>query len=143
MGNLTDFARSELRRAGLFDKDSDYGGMLAEAVMRLIEVFADEGHSGFSASMATSLFERLSRFEPITPLTGEEGEWNEVGPDMWQNRRCSHVFKEADGHAYDSQGRVFREPNGSCYTNGDSRVFITFPYTPKIEYVDVAGDRSE
>lgn len=140
MSNLEDFARDELTRAGLFSKGSDYGGMLGDAVMKMIKVFADEGHSGFSANMAINLFERVARFEPLTPLTGEDDEWNEVGTGVFQNRRCSHVFKE-NGEAYDSTGRIFREPSGACFTSRGSRVPITFPYTPKTEYVDVPKDR--
>jgi hypothetical protein len=86
--------------------------------------------------MAISLFEKVARFEPLTPLTGDDDEWMEVGDGMFQNIRCSHVFKNKDG-AYDIDGRIFREPNGSCYTNGKSRVPVTFPYTPSREYVDV------
>lgn len=136
MSNLTDFARDELKRAGLFDKDSDYGGMLGEAVLKMVEQFAGEGHSGFSANMAISLFKKLARFEPITPLTGADDEWNEIGDGVWQNRRCPHVFKGADG-PYDSIGIVFREPDGSCFTSTSSRIPISFPYTPKTEYRDV------
>ena len=33
--------------------------------------------------------------------------------------------------------RIFREPNRVCYTGKGSRVAITFPYSPKSEYVDV------
>lgn len=135
MSNLETFARDELTRAGLFDKGSDYGGLLAEATMKLINVFADEGHSGMSASMAIQLFERLARFEPLTPLTGADDEWSEVCPGEFQNRRCSHVFKDKDG-AYDSTGRIFREPSGACFQNFESRIPITFPYIPKTEYVD-------
>jgi hypothetical protein len=135
--SIIEFARSELQRAGMFDKDSDYGGMLGDAVIKMLEQFAEEGHSGMSASMAISLFERLARFEPLTPLTGDDDEWTEVVEGQWQNRRCSHVFKDADGRAYDSNGRVFREPDGICFTSRDSRVYIEFPYTPKVEYVDV------
>jgi len=139
MSNLKDFARAELERAKMFGEDGDfYGGMIGDAVMKLIDVFADQGHSGMSAEMAVSLFERLARFEPISPLTGEDDEWNECGDGMFQNRRCSHVFKQ-NGEAYDSEGRVFREPNGSCYTSKDSRVPVTFPYTPNRVYVDVDG----
>ncbi len=138
MSNLTDFARSELERAGLFDKESDYGGMLGTAVLRLVEVFADEGHSGMSAGMAISLFERLARFEPITPLTGNDDEWNEVDEGVYQNRRCPHVFKEG-GAAYNAEGVIFRDPDGCCYTSGESRVAVTFPYVPKTEYRDVIG----
>lgn len=134
--NFEDFARDELTRAGLFDKDSDYGGMMGDAVMKMIRAFAEERHSGFSANMAVNIFSKLAKFEPLTPLTGEDDEWNEVEPGVFQNKRCSHVFKES-GEAYDSEGRIFREPSGACFTNKNSRVYITFPYTPKREYVDV------
>jgi hypothetical protein len=134
--NLVRHAQRELDLAGLFDKDSDYGGMLGEAVMRMIREFSDEGHSGFSARMAADLFSKLARYEPIRPLTGDPQEWVDHG-HIYQNARCSHVFKEYDGQAYDLQGRIFREPSGACYQNSDSRVPITFPYWPKTEYVDV------
>lgn len=136
MSDLVTFAEDEMRRAGLFDKDSDYGGMLGDAVLKMVKTFSDEGHSGMSASMAIRIFEKVARFEPLTPLTGEDDEWNEVGEGYFQNRRCSHVFKE-NGHAYDSEGKIFREPDGYCFTNRDSRVPVTFPYTPSHEYVDV------
>lgn len=141
MSNLEAYAKSEMEIAGLFDKDSDYGGMIGEAVMKLIKVFADEGHSGFSAPMAINIFEKVARFEPLTPLTGDESEWMEVGENCWQNKRCSHVFKDKEG-AYDIEGKIFREPNGSCYQSFASRVPVTFPYTPKREYVDVAEQGS-
>ena len=124
---LEAFAREELKRAGLFRKESDYGGMLGAATMRLIKVFSKEGHSGYSAGMAISLFEKLARYLPITPLTGDDDEWNEVAQGVFQNRRCSRVFKEA-GSAYDIEGIVFREANGDRYTSGESRVSVTFPY---------------
>lgn len=134
--SLTDFARSELTAAGLFDKDTLYGGMLGNAVMELVEKFSEQGHSGMSASIAVQAFERLARYEPLGPLTGADDEWTEVSEGVFQNRRCSHVFKE-NGEAYDIDGRIFREPSGACFTNRDSRVPVTFPYTPKREYVDV------
>ena len=42
--NSIDHAKLELQMAGFFDKDSDYGGMIGEAVMELMEVFANQGH---------------------------------------------------------------------------------------------------
>lgn len=125
MSNMADFARDELNRAGLFDKDSDYGGMMGEAVMKMIEQFAEEGHSGSSAAMAIAIFEKLVRFEPLTPLTGEDDEWVDVseygyGSPCWQNKRCPHVFKDANG-AYDIEGRIFRDSFGDCFTSGDIR----------------------
>lgn len=132
---IREFAKAELEKAGFFDTESMYGGMLGEAVMKMVDVFADEGHSGMSASIAIQAFERVARYEPLTPLTGEDDEWHEVGDGCFQNKRCSHVFKE-NGNAYDSEGRIFREPSGACFTSRDSRVPVTFPYTPKREYVD-------
>ena len=141
MSNLKNYAREELTRAGLFDKDSDYDGMLGEAVMKMVEVFADEDHSGMSAGIAINLFSRVAKFEPLTPLTGEDDEWNDVGDGVYQNRRCPSVFKQ-DGEAYNIDGKVFREPNGVCFTNRDSRVPVVFPYVPMTEYVDVPGEPS-
>lgn len=138
--NLVFHARTELKAAGLADKDSAYDGMLAGAVMELVKVFAKQGHSGNSAAIVRQLFDKVAAYQPLCPLTGGDEEWTEIGgPDYmkWQNKRCSHVFKRADGTAYDGEGRIFREPNGSCYTSRDSSVDITFPYTPKREYVDV------
>jgi hypothetical protein len=113
---------------------------MADDLIELLAVFSAQGHSGFSASYATSAVEKLMRFEPLGPLTGDDDEWNEVGDGVFQNRRCSHVFKQADrfnGQAYDIEARIFREPSGACFTGRDSFVPITFPYTPKREYVDV------
>ena len=133
--SLRDFAREELTSAGLFDKDSDYNGMLGESVMRLIETFAAEGHSGMSASLALQAFTTLANGNPLTPLTGADDEWTDVSDGLLQNRRCSHVFKGANG-AYDIDGIIFRDPDGSTVTNGDSRVPVTFPYTPQSIVVD-------
>lgn len=111
---------------------------MQENVLELLRVFGEQGHSGFSANYCIEVFRTLAKFEPLVPLQGTDDEWCEVHEGTWQNKRCSHVFKEADGRAYDIDGRIFREPSGACYTSRDSRVYVTFPYTPKREYVDVA-----
>lgn len=146
MSNLLKHAEHELELAGLFDGDSDYGGMLGTSVMKLIAVFASEGHSGMSAQMAISLFEKLARFEPLTPLTGEDHEWDKVDygcEPTYQNKRFSRVFKNSYGRTYDVNARIFRRPDGSCYTSGDSSKDITFPYMPSKEYVDVRPEPSQ
>lgn len=114
---------------------------IQENVLELLRVFAKQGHSGFSAPYCIEMFRKLAMFEPLVPLQGTDDEWNDVGDGFWQNNRCSHVFKGADGRAYDIDGRIFREPDGCCYTNRDSRVYITFPYTPTREYVDVSEEK--
>jgi len=137
------YALRELRAAGYPPPEEIEEGpnkWIQENILELIRVFAKQGHSGLSAPYCIAMFEKLALHKPLGPLTGAPEEWTVLDYDddmKAQNKRCTHVFRRKDGSAYDSQGRVFREPNGSCYTNAKSRVEITFPYTPKIEYVDV------
>ena len=148
MSNLHKHALAEFRAAGWTDDEGKFKEEMQEAickhVLELLKVFADEGHSGTTAPYTVNMFKKLAMFEPLVPLTGEDWEWTEVSAGVFQNKRCSHVFKQADrfnGQAYDIEGRVFREPSGACYTGAESRVPVTFPYTPKTEYVDVPGDK--
>ena len=160
--SLESHALAEFRAAGWMDENGKYSDDIQESIckdmLELLSVFSSQGHSGFSASYLLNCFEKLARFEPIVPLTGEDWEWSDVshmsgGEKAYQNKRCSRVFKQEDrfdGQAYDIQGKVFIEhgydDNGEettySYTNGDSAVPITFPYTPKTEYIDV-GFREE
>jgi hypothetical protein len=132
MGVLT-HAEQELRLLGPLEPE-----FLATDVLRLLRVFSDQHHSGGSAPIVIELFKKLASYEILTPLTGEPDEWIEVSEGVYQNRRCSHVFKE-DGGCYDIEGRIFKLPDGTYIQRmPDSRVEITFPYWPKREYVDIA-----
>jgi hypothetical protein len=140
MSQMLSFAKEELRRIR-GDEPDEMQDMIEAHILKMVELFSQEGHSGSSAPYCINILNKVLRFEPLTPLTGDADEWNEVGEGMWQNRRCSHVFKDgADGQAYDIQGRVFTDPDGCSFTSRDSRVEVQFPYTPKIEYVRVDGD---
>lgn len=143
MSNLINHAIREFKALGYTppDEEQEDGPNLwiQENILELIRVFSAQGHSGSSASYCVKMFSKLAMFEPLAPITGEDWEWIEVGPNVFQNVRCSHVFKDGkDGPAYDSHGRIFRDPDGSCWTNSESRVFVTFPYTPTSVYVDRA-----
>lgn len=104
MSNLVDYAKDELTRAGLFDEDSDYNGELGNAALEIVKVFAKQGHSGASAAIVTSIVEKLLRFEPLTPLTYEPDEWNNVsemsGSPMWQNKRKATTFSVDGGKTH-------------------------------------------
>lgn len=143
-GNYIKHAKREFLAVGYIPLDVEQeegpNKWIQENIFELLRVFEAQGHSGTSAPYCIAMFKKLASFEPLCPLTGENSEWNEVGSGMFQNNRCSHVFKDADGKAYDIEGRIFREPNGSCYTGSGSWVYIEFPYVPKKEYVDVGGD---
>jgi hypothetical protein len=106
-------------------------------IKELIHVFASQGHSGASAAITADVLGKLLRYEPVGPLTGEPSEWAEVADGIFQNKRCGRVFKQADrfnGQAYDLDGVVWEDPDGGRFTNRDSMVPITFPYTPRTEY---------
>lgn len=102
-------------------------------LLKLLRVFAAQGHSGTSAPYTLALFAKLAAFKPIGPLTGADSEWVLVSPGLYQNNRCGSVFKE-NGIAYNIDGIVWKDKHG-CFTNKDSRVRIhSFPYTPKTVY---------
>jgi len=101
-----EWAEAELRRAGLFDEDSDYGGMMGEEVLRLVKAFSEAGHSGFSAGMAAHIFGLLAAWKPLTPLTGDPSEWMHIEVDVagnditWQSRRNPACFSRDGGRTY-------------------------------------------
>ncbi len=110
---MTDWARNELQMAGLFDKDSDYEGMLGEAVMDLLDKFSEQGHSGFSAELTASIFDRLVRWKPLSELTNDPNEWMEITEHqeartpglkgqvrVYQSRRSPDCFSEDGGQTY-------------------------------------------
>lgn len=143
---LVTHARRELIAGGMdpAGPSDDPNTWMAQGTLALVELFSTHGHSGASAPYAIKLFSTLAAFEPWGPITGVDAEWNDVADGVFQNKRCSHVFKQADrfdGQAYDIQARVFREPSGACFTRSDSAQPITFPYVPKTEYVDVPASR--
>ena len=140
MSNLVEHAMKELEIAGYFNEDGLFGDMLGHGALELVKVFSEQGHSGMSAGIMTALVEKLFDFKPLAPLTGEDDEWNELNDGdrvKYQNKRCSHVFKDDKGQAYDIQGKVFEEPDGYRYTSSESHVNIEFPYTPTTEIVKV------
>ena len=129
MSNLVEHAKHELAtlRSGEPDEMQDE---MDRCVLHLVDTFSEQGHSGFSASYAVGLVEKLLRFEPIRPLTGAAEEWQQVADGLEQNRRCSHVFREK-GVAYDIEAVVYRERDGCGFTGWDSARRVKFPYTPK------------
>lgn len=137
MSNLVDYAKEELKRIGMIDSGVAYNDLAGKAILDLIGLFASQGHTGFTAPYVASTFHRLAMFKPLSPLTGEDDEWNELRDGSFQNKRYSAVFKKKDGTAYDIEGKVFTDDGELWYKCRDSRVDVTFPYAvpDKPEYV--------
>ena len=142
MSNLTDYARKELDLA-FPDKTDTMQQEIIGNILELLEVFSNQGHSGFSGNYALQYFDRLVRFKPILPLTGEDDEWEAIDDSGdEQNKRFFSVFRKNHDNstAYNAEGKIFRrKSDGICYTNKDSSVPITFPYVvpERPEIVDV------
>lgn len=138
--SIVEYAKKEL---AMIEHDEDgMQDMMDRNIIEILERFEKQGHSGFSAGYLISCLERLMRFLPLKPLTGEDDEWREIGEKKYQNKRCSRVFKE-NGEAYDIEGKVFSRDGGrSWFTNYESHVRVTFPYTPpaKPEKVLIADE---
>lgn len=166
MSEYKNHAMREFQYVGWCDKNGKFNDEMQEAicngVMKMLEIFADESHSGSTAPYAINLFKKIASFEPLGPLTGEDDEWVchqdgwSNGVAVYQNKRMSSVFKQSDrfdGKPYWLDGKVFWEwtsypdiddgkPFKSYWTNADSRVVIEFPWVkPEPEYVFVPTDK--
>jgi hypothetical protein len=119
--SLVAHAEYELKKAGLFDKDSDYDGEAGRAILEVVKVFSSQGHSGGSAWVCLGALEKLLRFQPLTPLTSDPDEWmcvsEEQRPDrstpVWQSRRRPSTFSR-DG------GKTWYDLDDATQNNGDS-----------------------
>lgn len=152
--SLLSHAECELDLIGMKDESDD--GMniaMRKHILHMIKEFSEEGHSGFSAQYAISILSKLLKYEPLTPLTGDDSEWVDVsemnGNTLYQNKRSGRVFKDNDG-AYDIEGKVFwdwftdeetGEKYKSYYTGKESRVPVKFPYVPATVYEETPPEQ--
>ena len=134
----------------------------ADEILALCEKFGNSGQSGgsapYTARAISEAVKKLCLQETITPLTGEESEWNDIarnnnGEPMFQNNRDSGVFKDGkNGRAYFIEAIVFDGHIGGRFTGSGitlkdgttigSRQYIKqFPFKPKVFYIDVIDYR--
>jgi len=155
--SLLQHAKTELELIGAFSEEDDfYGGMTGKAVMELIEVFINQGHSGMSAPLVIDLFSKLANYEPLQPITGKDEEWTllDYGDDLkYQNKRDSGLFKDANDRVAYINALIKKCPNGLCWSGPlymtredainntnmirSSLEIKEFPFTPKTFYIDV------
>jgi hypothetical protein len=135
MSNLVEHAKVEC--AFMLEDGDELNKMMYDHLIRMVEEFAKENHSGSSAEYAVQMLTKLLRFEPIRPLQGTDDEWVNIGDNRFQNKRCSRVFKDENGKVYDIEGKIFVEEDGCCYANSDSHVYIEFQYVPTTKCVKV------
>jgi hypothetical protein len=106
--SIVDQAETELRLINFGDED-------AAVMIAILRKFFDQWDSGGAVAVAAPVLMRCIAGKPLSPLTGDASEWVEVEPGVFQNRRCSTVFRQG-GRAYD--------------IDMPGRPTITFPYNP-------------
>lgn len=152
MSNMVEHAKRELDlvlNECTTEEDLKYQQLMNDSILEIVKVFAEQDHSGSSANYSINILEKLLRQSFITPLTGEDDEWNEVGTGVFQNRRESAIFKQADrfnGQAYYLEGKAFSDDGGETwYTNKNSFVTVEFPLfkLPEREKIIVKGKLHE
>lgn len=125
---LVEYARRELNlileeaKTDGDEEDIRMQKIFNDGILKVVNAFADCGHSGFSASLAINYLDRLLRFRPLIPLTLEDDEWDDIGIQhnrngqvkVYQNNRATNVFKEAD--KFDGKPYCIDGPNGEIVT---------------------------
>lgn len=95
--NLVQHARREL---ALIDEDAD----TVAGLLKVVQAFADGGHSGGSAPYAIAYLEQLLRFEPLSPITDDPAEWIDRSDissyPIWQSVRDPRAMSEDGGLTY-------------------------------------------
>ena len=99
--SLIDHAKRELALVGYNvnpdPTSEDVNDWAVLAILELIETFAKQRHSNFSAEYVLDIFSKLAHRESLSPLTGEDDEWCEIYQDekevSYQNIRDARLFK--------------------------------------------------
>jgi hypothetical protein len=108
-------AKHELKLINFGDEDT-------AVMIGILETFFGQWDSGGAVYAVAPILRRLIAGKPLSPLTGADDEWFDHGRGMFQNIRCSSVFKDPRFH------------DGKLAYNIDAaepRAAITFPYWPE------------
>lgn len=112
--SIIESAKRELKAANVGEEDS-------RVMVEILEKFFGQWDSGGAVWAMAPVLQRLIAGKPLCPITGADSEWvdrSDVhGQPMWQNMRCSSIFKDGTGRAWDIDA-------------ADNDATIAFPYLP-------------
>jgi hypothetical protein len=129
--NLHDHAVNELSR---LDDGSEEQAEVNKDILKIVDDFSSQGHSGFSASYTLNLLTRLLKFYPIKPITNSEDEWGKwQGPEGNKSRqacRYSALFQNEDGSVYDINriSKQYEDHMDSSWYGPN--YYVKLPYLP-------------
>ena len=102
MSNLVEHARRELELIGEEPE-------IIEGYLKVIQAFADMGHSGGSAMCAIPVIHQLLQYKSLSELTEDPEDWmwiateiwvDEAGMGIWHSRRNPEAFSNDGGKTY-------------------------------------------
>lgn len=138
----------ELELAGA--SEDGYGKAVLNSAAKAYLSLLDDEHSGASIGFTKHILNRLIEHKPLTPLTGQDDEWNltyreDDEYNCYQNKRCSSVFKNVYDNGnitYNDINRFVCEDfnNGSRFTSG-SVVNVVKDYFPPIVMPYIPADK--
>lgn len=150
MGRLTEHAEREMRLAGLYDEDADYGATIPDAVMELVRTFEGKGHSGGSAMMTLAVLDRVLKYQILSPITDDPADWTDVteaaGRPMWQSTRDPAVFSEDGGATWYRAFPEGADPGDRVYDGGVLGTLVICPQcggTGNLHAVDEVPETTE
>jgi len=113
-------------------------------IERMKAIFDKQRHSGFTAHWFAPKIAKLVENHllkmPLAPIYQGEEEWEKIGKNKYQSRRCSALFKDGDT-VYYNNAIVWVDESGTAFTgevNGiTSRQKVKYPFWPRTFYVRV------
>ena len=135
--NLSQYAAKELKLIGLLGHDNSKKNEFGNRILSIVGKFREYNISISQTFQMLNVLQRVTRFLPLSPLTGNEDEWIAVThPKIFgvthQNVRFFNLFKHSFGVAFQSDGYKVIRPNGDFYFAIKE---ISFPYIPSWETI--------
>lgn len=146
------FAEKELM---ILSKTDPYSAILpfAQEILDLCKKVENSGQSEISIHFISELLantiKKLLLKTPISPITGNEEEWEFIGEqngqNLYKNNRCSGLFKLGN-IAYYNEAIIWKISEELNFINGcaylgttliDSKQYVEFPFVPKTFFVNV------
>lgn len=149
MGGTTEKAKEEFKVLKQLEETPivlEFENEILSLVDRVSKVGLSGGSAPFYAKVVGSVVEDLILQKPISPILCNDDEWIEREGGIFQNNRCSALFKSnTNPHPYFLDAIVFQgEEEGDVFTGMveeiESKQKAKIPFTPKTFYVDVVKE---
>lgn len=114
-------------------------------ILTLVDKFGKSGQSGgsapYTAHAISMAIKKLCMFETISPITGNDDEWNVIEQERddikYQNKRNSAIFKDSNNNAYYLNAIIWQGEDdfdsftGYMFGIGSAHYIKSFPFIPK------------